>query len=108
MKPVLFLGNTRDVLRDFPLSAKVDAGRELERVQRGLDPVDWKPMPSIGKGVREIRVKDRAGAFRVIYVASIGAQIYVLHAFQKKTQKTAKRDIDLAILRFKLVQGILK
>lgn len=108
MKLVLFLGNTRDLLRDFPLSVKVDAGRELERVQRGLDPVDWKPMPSIGKGVREIRVKDRVGAFRVIYVASIGAHVYVLHAFQKKTQKTAKRDLDLAILRFKLVQGTTK
>lgn len=96
------------MLQEFPLSAKVDAGRELERVQRGLDPLNWKPMPSIGKGVREIRVAERAGAFRVIYIASIGTHIYVLHAFQKKTQKTTKRDLDLAILRFKLVQGILK
>jgi phage-related protein len=105
MKPVIFLGDTRNRFRDFPASVQLDAGRELERVQRGVDPIDWKPMPTIGKGVREIRVADRAGAFRVIYVASIGAHIYVLHAFQKKTQKTSKRDLDLAALRYKFVLG---
>jgi phage-related protein len=105
MKPIIFLGDTHKRLREFPESAKLDSGRELERVQRGVDPLDWKPMPSVGKGVREIRVAEREGAFRVIFVASIGENIYVLHAFQKKTQKTAKRELDLAALRYKLIGG---
>ena len=73
------------------------------RVQEGRDPIDWKPMPSIGKGIREIRVSDRPGEFRVIYVANIGTEIYVLHAFHKKTQKTTKRDVDLATARFRQI-----
>ena len=71
------------------------------RVQEGDDPIDWKPMPTIGKGVREIRVSDRQGEFRAIYVASIGAMIYVLHAFHKKTQKTPQRAVALAAARFR-------
>ncbi len=99
-KLVSFLGDSLSRLQDFPEDARRAAGRELDRVQLGREPVDWKPMPTIGKGVREIRVKERAGAFRVIYVASIGSKIYVLHAFQKKTEKTSQRDIDLATIRF--------
>ena len=73
----------------------------MDRVQRGRDPDDWRPMPSIGAGVREIRVRERAGAFRVIYVAAFADVVYVLHAFQKKTRQTAKRDVDLAALRLR-------
>ena len=102
-KLVSFLGDSRSRLQAFPEDARREAGYELDLVQLGEDPSDWKPMPSIGKGVREIRIKERSGAFRVIYVASIGARIYVLHAFQKKTQKTAQRDIDLASIRFRQV-----
>lgn len=58
-------------------------------------------MPAIGSGVREIRVRERAGAFRVIYVANFAEAIYVLHAFQKKTRQTAKRDLDLAASRLR-------
>ena len=65
----------------------------------GRDPDDWKPMPSIGAGVREIRIRDEASAFRVVYVATLPEAVYVLHAFQKKTQKTEKRDIELATAR---------
>ena len=100
-KPVVFLGNSRERLRDFPEGARRDAGFELARVQEGNDPIDWKPMPTIGKGVREIRVSDRPGEFRVIYVANIGATIYVLHALHKKTQKTSQRDVALAAARFR-------
>ena len=71
------------------------------RIQQGLEPNDWKPMTSVGPGVREIRIRDEAGAFRVLYVANIESAIYVLHAFQKKTQQTAKRDLDLAERRLK-------
>jgi phage-related protein len=102
-KPVVFIGDSLSRLRDFPEDARRDAGRELVRVQEGRDPVDWKPMPSIGKGVREIRVSDRPGEFRVIYVANIGTSVYVLYSFHKKTQKTLKRDIDLAQVRLRQI-----
>ena len=99
MKSIVFLGSSLDDLRGFPADARRQAGYQLDRVQRGLDPDDWRPMPSIGAGVREIRVRERAGAFRVIYVATFADAVYVLHAFQKKTGQTAKRDLDLAASR---------
>ena len=101
MKSIVFLGSSLDDLRGFPADARRQAGYQLDRVQRGLDPDDWRPMPSIGAGVREIRVRERAGAFRVIYVATFADAVYVLHAFQKKTRQTAKRDLDLAASRLR-------
>jgi phage-related protein len=65
------------------------------------EPDDWKPMSSVGQSVREIRIRDEAGAFRVIYVAKFADAIYVLHCFQKKTEKTSKADIDLAAKRYR-------
>ncbi len=100
MKPVRFLGNSLERLREFPEDARNDAGYQLEHVQRGEQPDDFKPMPSIGKGVEEIRVRDDSGIYRVIYTARIADAVYVLHAFQKKTQATSKRDIAIARERF--------
>lgn len=100
MKPVRFLGDSLKCLREFPNDARQDAGRQLDKVQRGLQPDDFKPMHSIGKGVEEIRVWDDAGTFRVIYTARLADAVCVLHAFQKKTQTTSKRDIDTAKTRF--------
>lgn len=99
MKPIRFLGDSLKTLRNFPETARQDVGWQLDRVQRGLAPDDFKPMPSIGKGVEEIRIRDESGAFRVIYLARLADAVYVLHAFQKKTQATAKRDMDLAKAR---------
>ena len=90
-----------DDLRAFPTEARREAGHQLDRVQRGLEPDDWKPIPSVGSGVREVRVRDDTGAFRVIYTATRPEAVYVLHAFQKKTQQTAKRDLDLARARLR-------
>lgn len=73
----------------------------LRAMQNGLDPNDWKPMKSVGSGVREIRIRDASGAFRIIYLAALADRILVLHAFQKKTQRTAQRDIELAAKRLK-------
>ena len=101
MKPVSFLGNSVDDLRAFPDGARREAGFQIDRLQRGLDPYDWKPMKSIGAGVREIRVKEASGAFRLIYVATLSEAIYILHAFQKKTLATARRDLSLAADRFR-------
>ena len=74
-------------------------------VQLGREPADFKPMPSIGPGTYEIRIRDTAGAFRVIYVAKFADAVYVLHAFQKKTRATTQTDIDLAKQRYKLIGG---
>jgi phage-related protein len=104
MKPVVFLGDSLDRIREFPERARRQAGLELRQVQHGFDPSDWKPMRSVGVGVREIRIRETAGAFRVLYVATAADSVYVLHAFQKKTQATSKRDLDLATLRLRLLQ----
>ena len=101
VKPIAFQGTSLDDLRAFPAEARREAGHQLDRVQHGLDPDDWKPMPSVGPGVREVRVRDEAGAFRVIYTAKRPEAVYVLHAFQKKTQATAKRDLNLAKTRLR-------
>lgn len=103
VKPIEFLGDSLRSLREFPDDAKQDAGYQLDRVQHGLQPDDFKPMPTIGKGVEEIRVRDDSGAYRVIYTARLADAVYVLHAFQKKTQATLKRDIELAKQRFALL-----
>jgi phage-related protein len=103
MKPVSFVGSALEELRDFPVGARREAGHQLDRVQRGLDPDDWKPMTSIGSGVREIRIRDEAGAFRVIYIATRADAVYVLHALQKKTRHTEQRDLDLAATRLRQI-----
>ncbi len=96
MKPIEFRGTALVDLRDFPQSAKRDAGYQLGKVQNGLQPDDFKSMKAIGAGVVEVRIRDEAGAFRVVYVAKFENAVYVLHCFQKKTPKTGKRDIELA------------
>jgi phage-related protein len=93
------MGSSHDDLKAFPDEARRDAGFNLDFVQRGLEPSNWKPMQSVGMGVKEMRVRDATGAFRVIYFANRPDAVYVLHRFQKKTQKTRKEDIDLAARR---------
>ncbi len=102
-KPVEFRGNSLDDLRAFPLSARREAGHQLDQldqVQNGQEPDDWKPMNTVSQGVKEIRIRDAAGAFRVIYVAKFADAVYVLHCFKKKTEKTSKVDLDLAARRY--------
>ena len=83
-----------------------DAGYQLDKVQHGKQPDDFKPMPSISRGVEEIRVWDDAGMFRVVYTARLADAVVVLHAFQKKTHSTSKQDIDTAKARFaQLMRG---
>lgn len=100
-KSVRFLGSALIDLRTFPLTARQEAGYQLDRVQQGFDPHDWKPMLSVGPGTCEIRIRDATGAFRVLYVAKFARTIYVLHCFQKKSQKTNRADIDLAANRYR-------
>ena len=101
-KPILFIGSSRDDLREFPAEVRKALGDELLRVQNGLIPVDFKPMRDVGKGAYEIRVHLN-GAWRVIYVAKFANAIYVLHAFEKKTQKASQKDLELAKRRYKLI-----
>lgn len=105
VKPISFLGDSLARLRDFPEDARSEAGYQLSEVQRGNDPDDWKPMKAIGPGVREIRVREASGAFRVIYLATLADRVLVLHAFQKKTQQTPRRDIELAARRLREWKG---
>ena len=105
MRPLYFLGNSLKCLRDFPEDARHDAGYQLDKVQRGDQPDDFKPMPAIGKGVEEIRVSESSGAYRVIYLARRAEAVYVLHAFQKKTQATPRRDLEIAKGRLRQLLG---
>ncbi len=108
-KPVEFRGSALDDLRDFPREARREAGYQIDQVQQGRDPDDWKPMNTVGQGVREIRIRQEVGAFRVIYVAKFEDAIYVLHCCQKQTQKTPKADLDLAAKRYRdLVQELYR
>jgi len=100
MKPLAFCGDSLNCLRQFPEDARHDAGYQLELLQRGEQPQDFKPMPAIGKGVEELRVWDDSGTYRVLYTARLADAVYVLHAFQKKTRATSKRDIAIAKERF--------
>ena len=105
---VLWLGDARAVVGRFPRGARLKLGRELTRVQLGADPKHGKSLPQVGRGVQEIRIADNKEAFRVIYVASIGTRIYVLHAFHKKSKQgieTPKADMELARRRYRMLSG---
>ena len=101
MKPVEFLGDSLEALLQFPRSARRVAGFQLDKVQRGIDPDDWKPMKTVGAGVNEIRVRDAAGTFRVIYIARLADAVFVLHCFRKKSRRTSPGDIEVARARYK-------
>ena len=102
MKPSIWCGESIHRIRDFSEEARRKAGHQLNRVQHGREPEDWKPMPTVGSGVYEIRIHEE-GAYRVLYVAKFAEAVYVLHAFRKKTRKTSKQDIDLASTRLRVV-----
>jgi len=101
MKGVDFLGDSLARIREFPGDARSEIGFQLRRIQGGDDPADWKAIKVVGAGVREIRVREPSGAYRVIYLATLKDRIVVLHAFRKKTQRTDQRDIDLATKRLR-------
>ncbi len=100
-KVAVFLGDTRHVISEFPDDARRAAGYQISRVQQGKDPDDWKPFPTIGSSVREIRIRERSGAFRVIFQATLPDAVLVLNAFQKKAQKTPQHEIDRARARLR-------
>jgi phage-related protein len=101
VKKVEFCGSSKKDIMAFPKNARDRVFYQLDLLMEGDDPYDWKPMKTVGQGVNEIRVKCKDGAFRVFYVVNRSDAIYVLHAFQKATEKTEKREIDLAKARLK-------
>ena len=105
-KDVAFLGSTLDDLRRLPQGIRRAAGYQLNKLQENELPDDWKPMPGIGAGVSEIRIRDASGAYRIMYVAKFLEAIYVLHVFRKKTQKTAAGDVELTRKRYRELQRI--
>lgn len=100
MKPLHFVGSSREDLRDLPESARETAGHQLFKVQQGKEPDDWKPMSTVGAGVQEIRIWDESGAYRVLYVSKFEEAVYLLHVFEKRSQKTAKGNVQLAKARY--------
>jgi len=103
MKDIVFIGNSLEDLRKLPKKTRQEAGRQLMKIQYGVEPNDWKPMPTIGKGVKEIRIHTDSET-RIMYAANFEDAIYVIHAFQKKTQKTSRHDIETARRRFKQIK----
>ena len=102
------MGDARTAAGKFPRDARLKLGRELTRVQLGANPKHGKSLPQVGRGVQEIRIADNKEAYRVIYVASIGTKLYVLHAFHKKSKQgieTAQSDIELARRRYRMLVG---
>ena len=102
-KEIRWLGSSYRDLLAFPDEARRLAGFQLHKIQSGFDPDDWKPFDSSGAGTREIRIRDEDGIYRVMYVTKYAEALYVLHCFQKKTEKTSQHDIDLAKTRFKAI-----
>jgi phage-related protein len=108
-KNLSFRGSSLDDLRAFPADARREAGFQLDKVQQGIDPDDWKAITTIGPGVKEIRIWDEAGTFRVVYLAKLPDAVYVLHCFHKKTEEMSQQDIRLAQRRYKdLIQEYMK
>jgi phage-related protein len=101
MKVAIFLGDTRQVLRGFPEDVRRELGYDVDRVQNGKEPRNWKLLSAVGSGVKEIRVQDKNGAYRVAFTANFADAVYILHVFQKKTQKTPARDTEIASIRFR-------
>lgn len=96
LESLRWLGDSRRRICEFPDEARQRAGFELWEIQQGNEPSDWKPMASVGPGVKEIRIHSE-GEYRVLYVAKFEEAIYVL---QKKAQRTPKPDIETASARY--------
>jgi phage-related protein len=99
-KPIEWRGTSYVDLLAFPEDARRIAGFQLGRLQQGDEPDDWKPMSVVGVGTIEIRIRTGT-AHRVFVVRKFTEALYVLHAFEKKSQKTSKNDIDLAKRRYR-------
>lgn len=103
IRELVFVGNALKDIKAFSPDAKTDAGYELDRIQRGHNPSDFKTIPRVGKGAMELRIWDEEGTYRVLYVAKIKDAVYVLHCFKKTTQQISDHDIEIAKMRYKAI-----
>jgi phage-related protein len=104
-----WVGDAKDVLSAFPQEVKSVFGYSLRRLQKGLLPdCDARRMESVGKGVWELKTADERTWYRVIYLTRIGDVLYVLHAFEKDSRKTDRRDLEIAESRLKAVLAQLR
>jgi phage-related protein len=104
-KKAVFVGSSRDDLRGFPKDVRNDMAYQIYRVQSGLDPNDWRPMATVGSGVRELRVRGSDREYRGMYITNIGDAVYVLHVFIKGSQKTPKKELEIAKKRLGIIRG---
>jgi len=107
-KEIRWVGSSYQDILKFPAEPRKEAGFQLGKVQAGLEPDDWKPFNDVGVGTKEIRIRDAAGIYRVMYVAKFEQVIYVLHCFQKKTEATTKQDKAIAETRYRAVVNEIK
>ena len=104
-KEIRWVGSSYEDLLAFPKEIRREAGFELGKIQSGLDPADWKPFDTVGAGTKEVRLRDASGIYRIMYVSKFEEAIYVLHCFQKKTQRTARQDQLIAEMQYRAVIG---
>ena len=103
-KDIVWLGDSLEVLQGFPKTVRIDLGSDLRRIQIGEVPLDSKPMKTVGRGVRELRTRDRNNHYRTMYIVKKGDDIFVLHSFIKKSRTTSKADIKIAKERLKALE----
>lgn len=106
-KKLAFAGNSHQAYTSFPEHIQQDGGYQLHLIQNGREPADFKPFPQVGTGVYELRLDDEQNEYRVMYVAKLGDMVWVLHAFQKKSQATRKSDVDIAKAAYSTLQRTL-
>ncbi len=102
-KSVIWVGDSKEVIRNFPKNIREDFGFALWQLQQGNIPVSSRPMPSIGRAVFELKSQDKSGWYRAIYMTKVKDKVFILHCFMKKSGKTAKNDLELAKQRYKAV-----
>lgn len=103
MKNVAFVGNSQEEMQDLPKVIRKAIGFQIHLLQEGLEPDDFKPLPTVGRGVYEIRVRNARGqnTGRCFYVVKFDEAIFILHAFEKKQQKTPKMNLEKGQERYK-------
>ena len=104
---VVWEADSREILQSFPDAARQNFGFELWRLQQGEKPSDYRPLPSIGTGVFELRDQDERAWYRIVYLSRINDVIYILHCFEKKSRKMPKREFETAKQRLKAVKARL-
>ncbi|MGE0008295.1 MAG: type II toxin-antitoxin system RelE/ParE family toxin [Parvibaculaceae bacterium] len=108
LRDIDWLGTSYEDLKDFPTDAMGEAGYQLDKIQRDIEPDDWKPMTTVGPGVREIRITAESGEYRVFYAVKVPGLVHVLHAFHKTTRQTSQRNIEKGRTAYREVETAMQ